>query len=525
VQSLRGRLLSAQYDIAIVGSGYAGSLMAMIARRLGHSVLLLERDRHPRFAIGESSTPLANLLLEQLAHHYQLPRVSSLCKWGSWQQEHADLACGLKRGFSFYHHKLDARATGLPHRSEQMLVAASPHDAIADTHWYRPDFDHYLVREAQAFGVEYRDRVRLDGIDEGDDAVTLRFTQDGHDERLRARFVIDASGPRGFLHRSLSLAEASSPQLPSRRAFFTHFRDVHRLVDVADGFGAKPPFPIDDAAVHHVFDGGWIWVLRFNNGLTSAGAAITDARALELELGEGADAWRILLSRLPAVAAQFSDARTQRDFEHTHKLGFRSAVCSGERWALLPSAAGFVDPLLSSGFALNLLGVTRLAAAIKHDWNTPRFAQSLRRYEQETLAELIATEDLVGALYVTMGDFPLFASIARLYFAAASFSETVHRLQRPQLAEGYLLHDHPEFGPRLRAICKQVQGKLDASARENVMRQVDIAIEPIDVAGLGDHGRRNWYPAEAADLLAAVRKLGVPRDALEQLLRKTGFMP
>jgi tetracycline 7-halogenase / FADH2 O2-dependent halogenase len=522
---LRGRRLNAPFDIAIVGSGYAGSLMAMIARRLGHSVLLLERDRHPRFAIGESSTPLANLLLEQLAQRYQLPRVSSLSKWGSWQDEHADLACGLKRGFSFYHHRLDVPTTRLPGRGEQMLVAASPHDAIADTHWYRPDLDHYLVREAQALGVDYRDQVQLDGIEEGKQSITLQFTLDGRKQQVPARFVIDASGPRGFLHRSLSLGESRSPQPPPRRAFFTHFRDVHRLAELSTGGSdATPPFPVDDAAVHHLFEGGWIWVLHFNNGLTSAGAAITDAKALELGLGEGVDAWQALLRRLPAVAAQFSDARMQRDFVHTRKLGFRSEVCTGERWALLPSAAGFVDPLLSSGFALTLLGVTRLAAAIEHDWDTPRFAQSLRRYEQDTLDELIVTEDLVGALYSTMGDFPLFASIARLYFAAASFSETVRRLQKPQIAEGYLLHDQPFLGPRLRAICNQVRGRLDARTREDVLRQIDAAIEPFDVAGLGDSARRNWYPAEAADLLAAAGKLGVPRDALEELLRQTGFL-
>jgi FADH2 O2-dependent halogenase len=66
------------YDIAIVGSGFAGSLVAMIARRLGHSVILLERGSHPRFAIGESSTPLANLLLEQLADRYDLPAIRPL---------------------------------------------------------------------------------------------------------------------------------------------------------------------------------------------------------------------------------------------------------------------------------------------------------------------------------------------------------------------------------------------------------------------------------------------------------------
>src|SRR6266705_3901729 len=97
--------MKTDFDIAIVGSGFGGSLLAMIARRLGRSVLLLERGQHPRFAIGESSTPLANLLLEELALRYDLPRLLPLAKWGSWQKTYPQIACGLKRGFTFYQHQ------------------------------------------------------------------------------------------------------------------------------------------------------------------------------------------------------------------------------------------------------------------------------------------------------------------------------------------------------------------------------------------------------------------------------------
>src|SRR5215475_13207262 len=104
MRALRRTQLSCVYDIAVVGSGFAGSLMAMIARRLGLSVVLLERGRHPRFAIGESSTPLANLLLEELAGRYDLPQLAPLAKWSRWQKTHPEIPCGLKRGFTFFHH-------------------------------------------------------------------------------------------------------------------------------------------------------------------------------------------------------------------------------------------------------------------------------------------------------------------------------------------------------------------------------------------------------------------------------------
>src|SRR6185503_13118996 len=94
------------FDVAVIGSGFGGSLMAMIARQLGRSVILIERGRHPRFAIGESSTPLANLLLEELAREYRLDALLPLTKWGTWQAAQPELGCGLKRGFTFYQHEI-----------------------------------------------------------------------------------------------------------------------------------------------------------------------------------------------------------------------------------------------------------------------------------------------------------------------------------------------------------------------------------------------------------------------------------
>ena len=97
--------MTASFDIAIIGSGFAGSLLASIARSLGKSAILIERGEHPRFTIGESSTPLANLLIETLADRYQLPWLRPFSKWGTWQATYPNIGCGLKRGFSFFHHK------------------------------------------------------------------------------------------------------------------------------------------------------------------------------------------------------------------------------------------------------------------------------------------------------------------------------------------------------------------------------------------------------------------------------------
>src|SRR5438046_1777855 len=169
--------MCADLYIAVVGCGFGGSLMAMIARRLVRSVILLERGNHPRFVIGESSTPLANLLLEELARRYEFPRLLPLAKWGTWQKAYPHIGCGMKRGFTFYHHQFGQPFAADPERRDQLLVAASPRDEIADTHWYRPDFDHFLVHEAQSLGVEYLDQAKLEGVSIASDSVAVEGEQ------------------------------------------------------------------------------------------------------------------------------------------------------------------------------------------------------------------------------------------------------------------------------------------------------------------------------------------------------------
>ena len=287
-------------DVAIVGSGFAGSLAALALRRRGQRVVLVERGRHPRFAIGESSTPLANLLLEELADRYDLPRIRAFSKWGTWQRARPDVAV---RAEARLHVLLPPAGRTLPGRprQRQLLVAASPHDEIGDTHWYRPDFDQALAREAESEGAIYLDTTRIDGVRHEGDRTILEGERDGRSIRISTQFVIDASGPRGFLHRALGLDEAPLRWLPPTQGLYTHFEGVERW-DRLRPTAEAPPYPVDDAAVHHVFPGGWIWVLRFNNGITSAGAALTDPLAPGVGAADGAAAWDRLLATLPSVA-------------------------------------------------------------------------------------------------------------------------------------------------------------------------------------------------------------------------------
>ncbi len=439
-------------------------------------------------------------------------------RWGAWRAAHPDIGCGLKRGFSFYHHQAGQRWLANVDRNNELLVAASPHDRVADTHWYRPEFDQFLARRAQELGCELIEGVRLDGVNESSGQVHLSGSgPGGATVKIRARFVVDATGPRGFLHRALPLGEARFHQFPATSTVFTHFHNVacwgelHPRIEL-------PPYAVDDAALHHVFEGGWIWVLRFNNGITSAGVVADAARAEQWRLAGRGSGWEECLQKFPGIRGQFAQAKPVMPWKYVRELPFRTTEVAHEWWALLPSAAGFVDPLLSSGFPLTLLGILRLGGAWSCGLNTPEFQARMRHYEIETLREADATAGLVAALYRNMHDFGRFSQISLLYFAAASFMETARRLDRPELAgDAFLALDHPWFGSRLMELLRQEQaGRLDGL--QTLQAAVRNTIEPIDVAGLLIE-RRNWYPSITPETAAAAaRKLGADELLAPRLL-------
>lgn len=526
MQHLRRPWLNNTYDIAVLGSGFAGSIFAMIARRQGRSVILLERGRHPRTVIGESSTPLSNLLLEELAQRYDLPGLLPLSKWGTWQKQHPELPCGLKRGFSFFHHDLTRPQVWKATPANHFLVAASPHNAIADTHWYRAGFDHLLVQQAQQLGVDYRDEWSAHRLTQTENSVALTGTQRGKEQTLRASFVVDATGPRGCLHHLLQLSESRFANYPATQALYSHFSGVAPLAGLpADGQSSKLPYPVEAAAIHHIMDNGWVWLLHFNNGITSAGIAATRPFADRLLLSEGQPAWERLLQQAPSLAAQFSTAQAVLPFTYLPQLPFRSAAVAGKRWALLPSAAGFVDPLLSTGFPLTLLGIRRLAGLLEEHWNRPTLRGQLTAYAAHTHDELDATARLIAALYANMHNFAVFRAVSLLYFAAASFSEAAQRLEKAHLAQGFLLHDDPHFGPRSRRLLDQAQCGIANKDTACFIEEIHAAIEPFDIAGLCAEHPMPWYPVEADDLRNAAGKLSATEEEVTRLLRRSGFYP
>jgi FADH2 O2-dependent halogenase len=169
---------------------------------------------------------------------------------------------------------------------------------------------------------------------------------------------------------------------------------------------------------------------------------------------------------------------------------------------------------------LTLLGIDRLADALNSSRPSEERYALLDTYARDTQAELDVTEALVAALYANMARPDLFKRLTLLYFAAATFTETVRRLGRPELAPGFLLHRHPAFGSELRACAASALNLPEGPEPTALFDRIDRAIEPFDAAGLLDRTRRSWYPVIADDLRASASKLEASVDEVNLLLAR-----
>lgn len=472
--------------VAVVGSGFAGSLLARVLGRQGHDVVLLERGTHPRFAIGESSTPLANLTLERLARRYGLDDCYDLAAHGRWVARFPELRRGLKRGFTFYRHH-PARGLG----AERLLVAASPNDAVADNHWLRADVDHHFVRAAVAAGVEYRDRTELT-------ADMLKA--------LRADFVVDASGPGGFMARQLAIPSGLSRMHTNAGLLFSHFDGVRLVPDVVPGL-TPGPYPDDWAAVHHIVDEGWMYSLRFDHGVTSAGFLL-NARVS----GTPEQQWQYLLRRYPTIGALFGDATPLMPLSFKPRIQHRLTRAAGKGWAMLPHAFAFVDPLFSTGIAWSLRAIERLGLLFEDGGPTE---PDLARYDALLSAEADQIDWLVAGAYQAMARFDLFAAHSMIYFAAVSFAEIRQRILGEGFAwSGFLGVGDPELGGLPRASLRRLWRIRTAGDRQEFIRWVRSSIAPRNVCGFGNPAARNLYPVDLDHLVKRHAVLGMSRASL-----------
>ena len=486
--------------VAVVGSGFAGSLLARVLKVQGHDVVLLERGTHPRFAIGESSTPLANLTLERLARRYGLDDCYDLAAHGRWVARFPEVRRGLKRGFTFYRHHPGRPFEADGTRTERLLVAASPNDQVADNHWLRADVDHHFVRAAVAAGVEYRDRTE----------VTAELLK-----TLGAEFVVDASGPGGFLARQLGIPSALRRMHTRAGLLFSHFDRGRLFAEVVPGLPAGP-YPDDWAAVHHLIDEGWMYSLRFDHGVTSAGFLLR-----ERVPGTPEQMWRHLLRRYPTIGALFCDAQPLMPLAFKPRIQHRLTRAAGKGWAMLPHAFAFVDPLFSTGIAWSLRAIERLAGCFENG-GLPPTAADLARYDALLSREADQIDWLVAGAYHAMARFDLFAAHSMIYFAAVSFAEIRQRVGvRPDenhAWSGFLGVGDAVLGGLPRASLRRLAHVRSPADRREFINWVSRSIAPRNVCGLANPAAHHRYPVDLDVLLQRHQVLGMSRESLVSAL-------
>lgn len=480
-----------RFDVVILGGSFAGSLLGMILARHGMRVALLDRDRHPRFAIGESSTPIADLTLGRLADRWRLPEIAPLARWGTWRRTYPDIGCGLKRGFSYFRHEPGRAFTDTPDHDASLLVAASATEAEADTHWLRADVDAMLFRQARAAGVVGREGCAVTALDRDRDGWRLTWTDGaGAVERARADVVIDGTGGGGVLGRVLGLGRLDDALATRTGAIYGHFAGVESWDGLQEEAGNRSttwPYRSDDAAQHHLLEGGWLWMLRFADGRTSVGLVATDVGAADTADPTGA--WRRRLAPYPSLGRLLGRARPLRPLAAIPRMSRLWDRASGPGWALLPTTAGLVDPLHSTGIAHALSGVARLADLLLAPASDD---MAWLAYGRDVVDEVVWIDRLVSTALAVLDDFPLFTLACHLYFTATI------RCERSVAADGggsgFLAARDTALRAALDACCDDLRrAAADGTARTEVAAVVARRLQAWDEAGLFDPLARNRF--------------------------------
>lgn len=506
--------MTRRVDVVVVGSGFAGSILARVLARQGHRVALLEKGRHPRFALGESSTPLAALALERLARRWDLPDLRALAAWGRWRDELPELRRGLKRGFSFYRHRPAVPFDSRAEPADRLLVAASPSDAVADVHWWRADVDGWLLERASAEGVTTLQEARVTEVAEGPRGLSLQIARTGGaSETLEASLAVDATGAAGAVARRLGAGEGP-PLLTRSGLVASHFEGALPWAEVVDEAAGTPtPYPQESAAVHHLLDEGWLYSLRFDEGTVSAGLLIAGGLPRD---ADPASVWAWTLERHPTLRRQLGGARPVRSPTVVPTLQRRLDRAAGPCWVALPHTFGFVDPLFSTGIAWSLLGVERLADLLADDDpRSPaiRDGSAFEPYAALLGYELEQIDRLVAGAYAVRRRFPLFVAHSMLYFTLVSFAEAEQRLrdlERPAW-RGFLRADESRwrrtFAEALTHLRRLRDDPLPRALQPHAT-WIEQVTREVNVAGLCQPDGR-LYGVDLDALVAAAPLLGM----------------
>lgn len=337
----------ATYDVAIIGGGPAGSTAATLLARAGRKVIVCEREKFPRFHIGESLLPISMKTFTRLGVHEKFEQAGFVKKFGGEMAS----ACS-EEGVKFYF------KDGFGSQTETSYQVP------------RAEFDKLLLDHAAENGAEVREETAIKGVEFFPDRAELQVQgKEGAPEKISARYVIDASGRHSVLGNHFKLKE-TYPHL-QKISIFAHYEGV-------EGDPGRDGTLTRQLRAHD----RWFWYLPLPNDRASIGVVLDTAlykqtkKSPEQFLDEA-------LAEQPFLARRMTQAHRVTPVYASADFSYRQSRLTGERWMLAGDAAGFIDPVFSSGVFLALLAGEQSADILDVVLDHPRKARRLfARYER-----------------------------------------------------------------------------------------------------------------------------------------------
>jgi len=348
-----------KYDVIVIGGGPAGSTFSTLLSEKGHKVLLLEKDHHPRFHIGESLLPMTLPILEKLGVSEQVEQIG-IVKYGA---EFNSLIEDNKRETFYFDFAMDRNH---PHAYEVR----------------RSEFDEILFRNAANKGVECREGTRVSDIAFNyDDTVSVTaITEDEQTLKLDCQFLVDASGRESLLSRRKKLKIKSKKHNSS--AIFGHFENVTRRSGKDEGNISM-----------YWFEHGWFWLIPLKDGMMSVGA-VCFPEYLKTRTCSTEEFMRDTINMAPGVCRRMKDATLAGEVRATGNFSYSSSRMygkPGENYLLIGDAYAFIDPVFSSGVHIAMSGAESAATIIDSCLDNPSASRKLLQQHKSKIDNALKT--------------------------------------------------------------------------------------------------------------------------------------
>src|SRR5881409_1317425 len=331
---------TSMYDVAIIGGGPAGSTAGALLARAGRRVIVFEREKFPRFHIGESLLPFSMKAFTRMGLHEKFLRAGFLKKFGG----EIFGACS-DQGTKFYF------KDGFRSQTDHAYQVT------------RGDFDKVLLDHAAECGAEVCEQISVDRVQFSQDNVELAVKSNGSSQSIRARYLIDASGRASVLGRHFKIKKTYDHL--QKLSIFAHYDGVWRAEGI-DGTLTVLIRAIDR----------WFWLIPLSAERTSVGVVLDTEAFRNSKLG-AEDFLKQALSEQPIIAKRMTDARRVSQVYVEADFSYRSARLHGDRWLLAGDAAGFIDPIFSSVVFLAVFSGEQCADVLREVLAHPRKTKRL----------------------------------------------------------------------------------------------------------------------------------------------------